>query len=474
MTVALLLTQSLHFAAVSQAVQVCTTCLLPSILPCPVAEQICGAMAEQGKSLDEVYATAQRITQCTATIGVSLSPCRVPGRGASFQLPDGIMELGLGIHGEAGLQRTKVVSADETVAMMAERLFKQNMFAAGDHVALIVNNLGGLSNLELGVVSKAAIDHLEGVRKLHVDRVACGALMTSINMAGVSLSLLRLDDTLSDGLGFEVRVACWPSTAFQKRVVQPPVVVKLHCTVQASTTSDHGEYDEDGKKTGLYFTQCMRSVCEKLLDAEEELNDLDSAAGDGDCGSTFKQGALALLEMLDSNAVPVQRPHDALVVIAAKLEEVMGGTSGALYTLMLVRVAHILKQSGTGGIVRTCRECVTGMIDVISSYGGAKRGDRTMLDALCGAQDVLNKADDSATQSQPRSSSDAVEALTVAVQASRAGAEATASMKARAGRASYVSSAHWTRPDAGATAVAIWMSALLGSLTELASQTPAA
>jgi len=168
--------------------------------------KIAGALAEQGMGLKELVSRLNTIKEKMGTIGVSLTPCSVPGSGPSFSLKSDEMELGLGVHGEAGVRRVKVLSAKDTVAAMFDHMTNPKSSThleinKDSRVALMVNNLGGLSVLELHVVAREAIQWLEA-RGVSVDRVYCDSYFTSLEMAGVSLSVLHIDDSIMAALDF--------------------------------------------------------------------------------------------------------------------------------------------------------------------------------------------------------------------------------------------------------------------------------
>ncbi|EDO48638.1 predicted protein, partial [Nematostella vectensis] len=165
-----------------------------------VCGQIAGALAEEGKSLEEITVTAKSAVQSMGSMGVSLTPCSIPGFPPSFTLANDEMELGLGIHGEPGVRRMKISNADDVVKTVIDHMTNVDTDAAtklllkqGDHIALVINNLGGTSNLELNIVARAAIKYLVQSKGVSVDRVLMGSLMTSLEMAGVTLTLLQLN-----------------------------------------------------------------------------------------------------------------------------------------------------------------------------------------------------------------------------------------------------------------------------------------
>jgi dihydroxyacetone kinase len=160
------------------------------------AYKIAGAKAETGANLAEVAATAQKVVESTCSMGVALSPCTIPAVGKpTFTLGEDEMELGMGIHGEAGIERGKLKTADEIAQAITERVLDDLPFIAGDQVAVLVNGLGATPPEELYLLFRKAHEVIEG-RGVSIQRVFIGEYATSMEMAGASISLLKLDDEL--------------------------------------------------------------------------------------------------------------------------------------------------------------------------------------------------------------------------------------------------------------------------------------
>ncbi|RBP38975.1 dihydroxyacetone kinase subunit DhaK [Garciella nitratireducens] len=158
--------------------------------------KIAGAAAEKGWNLENVKRVAQKTIKNVRTMGMSLSPCIVPSSGKpSFEIEEDQMEFGLGIHGEPGIRREKIKSADEIADALLDNILKDMDLAKGDEVALLVNGLGGTPLMELYIVNKEASNLLKE-KEIKVYKTMVGNYMTSLEMKGVSLSLLKLDEEL--------------------------------------------------------------------------------------------------------------------------------------------------------------------------------------------------------------------------------------------------------------------------------------
>ncbi|MFT4067666.1 dihydroxyacetone kinase subunit DhaL, partial [Paraburkholderia sp.] len=198
----------------------------------------------------------------------------------------------------------------------------------------------------------------------------------------------------------------------------------------------------------------IEAVCACLLEAEPTLTAMDQRVGDGDLGISLARGARAVLHELDTYASETT-PGAVLRGISATLRRVVGGTSGPLYAVMLLRAGVTLEQSG-GITARQWAAAFSAGVDALMELGGARPGDRTMVDALKPAADALQ---DALAQSATPAA-----ALQAAVDAASEGASRTASMHPRRGRSSYVGDRALGHADPGAHAVALWLAAIREAL----------
>ncbi|KAM6959779.1 triokinase/FMN cyclase [Tautogolabrus adspersus] len=414
--------------------------------------KLAGALAEEGCSLEQIVSKVTEVLKGIGTLGVSLSPCSVPGCLPSFELPPGQMELGLGIHGEPGIKRSQVASADEILKTMIDHITNPDSQShlsvkSGDSVVVCVNNLGALSCLEMAVVTRATIICLES-RGVVVARVMSGSFMTSLEMAGVSLTLMKANQETLKLFDAKTAAPAWPNLSSvcvsgRSYMIDPQAV---------SARPQDSSYSEG--PLSPVIRKVLERVCSTLLEKQEELNSLDRAAGDGDCGNTHAQAAKAIQEWLQDHVVP-GCPGQLLSVLAGLVQEKMGGSSGALYSLFLTAAAgHV--NAGRSNAAAWANAMHAGT-QAMRRYGGADAGDRTMLDALCPAVDELMKL-----SKAPPGGEMAV--LQNAVEKAASGAESTRDLTARAGRASYIAAERVTLPDPGAVAVAAILKAVLESL----------
>jgi dihydroxyacetone kinase-like protein len=161
-----------------------------------LVEKIAGAAAEQGLSLDEVAAVAERVNANARSMGMALTPCTVPHAGEpSFTLAEDEVEIGIGIHGEPGRERIKLEPADKIVDRLLHPILEDLPYASGDRVLLFVNGMGGTPQIELYLAYRRAAEVL-AEQGITIERSLVGNYITSLEMQGMSLTLLKLDDEM--------------------------------------------------------------------------------------------------------------------------------------------------------------------------------------------------------------------------------------------------------------------------------------
>jgi len=403
--------------------------------------KLVGAAAAKGKSLADVAAIGRAAVQSLATMGLSFSAGTSPSVGKpSFELPENEMELGLGIHGEPGITRMKLRTADELTEILLSEILKHGKFGPEKRVAVMVNNLGATTPMELAIVARHAAPFLESAG-LRVERIYAGTFLSSLDMAGISISVLGVNDEWLGWLDAATSAPAWPNTLKQPPG-KPEDQIANRIDSQAVSSIAAGAQTETGRKV----RQAIESVCNALIDAEAQLTEMDRITGDGDLGISMKRAAEAVLASLDSypfDAVPA-----TLKQLGSTLQRVMGGSSGPLYGVLFLRCGHVLGTTNKIGMAKWAEAVNQGCL-AISELGGAKPGDRTMLDALVPFAESLKSAGENMSR----------EILMPAVEAAESGANATAQMKPRMGRSSYLGERVLGHPDPGAKAVAIWLRA---------------
>jgi triose/dihydroxyacetone kinase / FAD-AMP lyase (cyclizing) len=414
-----------------------------------LVHKMAGAAAAEGRPLAEVAQAAREAAAALGTMGVALTPCTVPAAGkAGFELADDEIEWGLGIHGEPGVERGALEPADAIVERLLDKVIDDLALQSGSQVALLVNNLGGTPTSELGIVAGSALRYL-AERGIEVERAWAGTFLSALEMAGVSLTLLRLDAQRLAWLDAAAQTSAWPGLS--GRVARE---------VSAAVPDTPEETAKGASTPRLAADSMLRSVidavCTCLIGAEPVLTEMDQRVGDGDLGISLARGARAILHEIDTYPADAH-PGAVLLAMSATTRRVVGGTSGPLYAALLLRAGSVLDQAETANAKRWADAFAAG-VAALMELGGAKAGERTMVDALLPAVDALQIA-----LAQSASTGDAMQA---AVEAATAGAARTASMTPRRGRSSYVGERALGFPDPGAHAVGLWLTAIRDALDE--------
>ncbi|MFK5706464.1 MULTISPECIES: dihydroxyacetone kinase subunit DhaK [Lysinibacillus] len=161
-----------------------------------------GAASEKGYSLEEVVRVANKMNDVTRTMGVGLSPCSLPQTGQpSFELEADEMEIGLGHHGEPGIEKGKLQTADEVVDRLVDAILEDMPIESGNKVAVLVNGLGSTTNMELYILFRR-VEQILTAKNIHIHRSFVGNYSTSLEMGGASISIAQLDDELMEVIDF--------------------------------------------------------------------------------------------------------------------------------------------------------------------------------------------------------------------------------------------------------------------------------
>jgi dihydroxyacetone kinase len=375
--------------------------------------KVAGALAENDANLEAVTEAAQRIIDNVASIGMSLDTCTVPGSPKEARIKEGKAELGLGIHGEPGVELIDFTTAHDAMAIVLERL--KPHVGDGTKVALL-NNLGGVTPLEMSVLAEllAKSDVINGIQYM----IGPAALMTSLDMRGFSVSILPVSSEELALLQVPVTLRDWPNCNQIGAAQVLPLPDGLSPIKPIPS--------EDASMAG-FVTHC----CDVFIEAETELNALDVHSGDGDTGATLAGAARALKKSIDR--LPLADLTQLYRAIGLELSQTMGGSSGVLLAIFFSAVGDALS-SGTPNV-----KALKAGITRVQEVGGASPGDRTMIDALSPALDALPQG------------------FSAAAKAARQGADLTSKIvKAKAGRASYISEDRLRgHNDPGAEAVAL-------------------
>jgi triose/dihydroxyacetone kinase / FAD-AMP lyase (cyclizing) len=410
-----------------------------------LVHKIAGAVAESGATLTAVAAAARAAAGVVRSMGLALSSCTVPAAGLpGFTLAESEIELGLGIHGEPGVRRGPLEPADALVDCLLDTILTDLALAPSARVVLLINNLGATPMMELAVVARHAVAVLEG-RGTAVERAYLGTFLSALDMAGVSLSVLTVDDERLAYLDAPTDAPAWPNAAARpRRRSAPPVEAPPRScpTIPPAVTRPQ-------TTAGMALESAILTATQALIEAGARLTAMDQVVGDGDLGISLERGSKAVQQELPT--YPLDDPAAALHALAVTLQRSVGGTAGPLYAVFFLRASASLGQ-GAADDAQTWATAFRAGCTAIAELGGAAAGDRTMLDALLPAV--------AAFQEGVRSRRSRVEALRSAADAAAEGVRATANMAPRCGRSSYLGERVLGYPDPGAEAIAVVLDAL--------------
>ncbi|RCW47302.1 homodimeric dihydroxyacetone kinase [Halopolyspora algeriensis] len=411
--------------------------------------KVAGAAAERGDDLDTVAALASKANVRTRTYGAAFGGCTLPGQvDPLFTVEPGRVELGLGIHGEPGARTVDRMSAQELAAELVDTLLPQLPDGA-DRVAVLLNGLGRTKYEELFACYPEIERRLRSAG-LRPHRPEVGEFVTSLDMAGLSLSLMVLDDELA-----ELYDAGCATPGFRALI---PQVSGENETREAPYRSE-GVPDE--ARHGGVVHALLVAALDRVSGQEEELGRLDAVAGDGDHGQGIVRGLRAAVDAADragSHSGDARSVGDALLSAGTALADAAGGASGALYGALLGETGAGLRlREGSSVDTTLLADAVRSACGAVAELGGAQRGDKTLLDALEPFRDTLTE--------QAHSGADVVPAVSVAALEATKAAEATAELVSARGRASRLGARDLGTPDPGATSLALMLTAFGEALT---------
>lgn len=413
--------------------------------------KIAGAAAERGMDLAQVKRLAEKTVSNVKSIGFAFSSCTVPAKGTpTFVLGEDEMEYGVGIHGEPGIKREKLISADELAKRMTDALLNELKPDPGQEIAILVNGFGATPAQELYLLNNAVNKEL-AKHPVVVSRTLVGSYMTSIDMAGASLSILKLDSELKDLLTAPCSAPVFTIADWMESIPYTSVddtsetVLKVNDQIQ--TNPDYAVIHENciSLENLIYMVDCMS---ESVIRNEVPFCELDSHAGDGDFGMSIAKGFRRLKgEWNEIMAHHKGSMGDFLDACSLVIMEHCGGASGPIWgsafraagkyagtrTKMTISEFSQMLQASVKGIQATGER----------SFGrGAEIGDKTLIDAFIPCANTWSLC--------AKAGEDILTTLIRAARAAEDGARATEKIVARMGRAGTVGERSLGYPDAGA------------------------
>ena len=418
--------------------------------------KVAGAAADLGEPLARVEALAQAANEATRSIGVALSPCSLPQTGKpNFTIGDEDMEIGMGLHGEPGIRRQKLETADVVTDELVDAILAELGLKAGDRVAVLVNGLGATSQVELYIIFRRVKQRLDAL-DIRIQASWVGEYATSLEMAGASVTLMKLDDTLQPLLDHPCRTPALIVGAFEKTDDIASRSRKTARIVEnaAAAQEKPRELLTEGEITPAIFKTMMHAVGEQIIAEKNWLSELDGVIGDGDHGVTMEIGWKAVQRALEDT-----QDDETIEGICKRMAkaflDAVGASSGPLYATAFLRagtaVSHRLNLDAAG-----MAEWLSAACQGIRDRGRAEPGDKTMIDAWVPAVEAgLQVA---------KAGGSALEVLTAARDGGEAGMKATTAMESRRGRSAKLGARSVGHIDPGAASTFITLRAMTEAL----------
>jgi dihydroxyacetone kinase len=417
--------------------------------------KVAGAAAEEGASLDEVERLARHTNDRTRSFGVAFDGCTLPGKSEPlFTVPQGRMAVGLGIHGEPGIDETDVPTADELAELFVSRLLQEvpeGVEVSGARVVPILNGLGSVKYEELFVVYRS-VDRLLRAAGVEVVDPEVGEFCTSFDMAGCSLTLLWLGNEPGGELE-RLWTAPADTPAFRRGSVSEREHVDSGTAAAAQKTIPPAS--DESRQAATFIADLLARMAEAIDAQADELGRMDSVAGDGDHGIGMQRGSRAGARAARSAADAGAGAGTTLAEAGDAWSDQGGGTSGVIWGRILQTLGKTLGDEAPVNAA-VVAAAVGEARDVVMGFGKAKVGDKTMVDAIVPFADDLSASVDAGRSLRVAWP----QAAAVAEQA----AQRTADMAAKLGRARSHGDKSIGTPDPGAVSFALICTTVAGEL----------
>lgn len=427
-----------------------------------VVFKIAGAAIAAGADLDEAERVAWKANDATRSFGVAFEGCTLPGADeALFHVPEGEMAIGLGIHGEPGVREVPMGTAAEVADLLLDGVLEEEPERTGDgynrRVAVVLNGLGTVKYEELFVVYGRVAEQLEE-RGFEVVAPEVGEHVTSLDMAGLSLTVVFLDEELE-----KYWLAPADTPAFRRTAAPEKPAAPARTGIHVPGEDPIPEAAEDSRASAGQIVQALELLRTTAAAHEDHFGRLDATAGDGDHGQGMAYGTRGAAAAGRDAAARGAGARTVLLHAGDAWAEEAGGTSGALWGAALTAAGGVFDDA-RGVSAPDVVQALCAGIDAIVRLGGAQPGDKTMVDAALPFRDAL-AAEFSSTE-------DLAGSVLKAAAVAREAAEATADITSRRGRSRILGEKSLGTPDPGAYSFSVLMDALGGFLQSCSAAAP--
>ena len=418
--------------------------------------KIAGAAADLGEPLARVEAMALAANEATRSMGVALGACSLPQTGKlNFTIGDADMEIGMGLHGEPGIRRQTLAPADVVTDELMDMIVGELALAERDRVAVLVNGLGSTTQIELYLVFRRVKQRLDALGvDIHASWV--GEYATSLEMAGASITLLKLDDTLQTLLDHPCRTPALTVGATTEGVATGKRTRKVEKTGEpiGGIMESARELITEGDITPAIFRKMMKNVGDEIMAQKDWLSELDGVIGDGDHGVTMEIGWKAVQNAL-RDAPDGETIEGTCKRMAKAFLDAVGASSGPLYATAFLRAGTAVgnRLNLDGGAVA---DWIAAACQGVRERGRAESGDKTMIDAWMPAA--------ASAKARAELGGGALDALVAARDGAEAGMQATAAMASRRGRSAKLGARSVGHIDPGAASTFVMLRAMVAAL----------
>ncbi|MDD2880841.1 MAG: dihydroxyacetone kinase subunit DhaL [Rhodoferax sp.] len=416
------------------------------------------AKAAQGGSLDEVIAAAQKAIANTRSIGIGLSACVIPAVGkANFTITHGTMEVGIGHHGEPGIDVRPTASAAEMADMMLKVVLPDLPFVAGDRVAVLVSGLGATPLMELYILYGELAQRLQA-RGISIGFKQIGNLFSSLEMMGVTLTVMKLDEELEACLQHPCRSVGLTVVGHldTRRAYSGHLQGLVATSGQAAASVAHVDRAVNGATVPLASSGALvRDLISTIVANRQYLSEIDGLIGDGDHGINMAKGFNGCGTRLDALGDTAQQLPAALEQLSQALMDDIGGSMGPLYGEFFLGFVNTLSphQQLDAALFGDAFDVA---VAKVQGMGNARVGDKTLMDTLVPALAAYREA-----QLAGAGFSEALQALSVAAEKGR---DSTKNLQARIGRSARLGPRSIGVLDAGATSCCLILQSMARSL----------
>ena len=418
------------------------------------------AKAAMGGSLDEVIAAAQKAIDNTRSIGIGLSACIIPAVGhANFTIENGKMEVGIGHHGEPGIDVRTTVSASEMAELMLKVVLPDLPFGKGDRVALLVSGLGATPIMELYILYGELAKRLEA-QGITIVFNKVGNLFTSLEMMGVTLTMMKVDDELEaclkapcDCVGINVAGNASAGRSYSGSVEGAAKTVAAAAPAAKVAAAPR---TISGPTVAMATAgDVVRDLITTINSNRAYLSEIDGLIGDGDHGINMSKGFTGCGTRLDALGAAANDLPKAFEQLSQALMDDIGGSMGPLYGNFFLGFVNTLEPYAEMD-ARLFGEALAAAVSNVQGMGNAKVGDKTLIDTMVPALNAFTEAVGAGS-----SFADALKAMSVAAEA---GKNSTKDLQARIGRSARLGARSIGVLDAGATSCFLILQSISNSL----------